>query len=105
MVGGWYDFGPCTSLFGLRRGIILLSLHAVGSSPVSHDLLINFENMNLFLSGSCLSFIMKNVLATAEEFFLSFRSILSSLMEKNALSGWSLSSPAFSSKSLFMCIS
>ena len=56
-----------------------------GAPPVSHDLLINFENMNLFLSGSCSSFIMRNVLATAEEFFLSFRAILSSLTEKNAL--------------------
>ena len=50
---GRYDFGSCASLFCLRRGIIVLSFHAVGSSPVSHDLLSNFRNISLFISGSC----------------------------------------------------
>ena len=52
---GWYDFGSCASLFGLRRGIIVLSFHVVGSSPVTRDLLINLSNINLFLSGSCIN--------------------------------------------------
>ena len=52
---GWYDLGSCASLFGLRRGIIVHSFHVVGSFPVSHDLLINFSYINLFLSGSCLN--------------------------------------------------
>ena len=50
---GRYDFGSCASLFCLRRVIIVLSFHALGSSTVSHDLLINFCIINLFLSGSC----------------------------------------------------
>ena len=53
---GRYDFGSCASLFCFRRGIIVLSFHAVGSSPLSHDLLIDFSNINLFLSGSCFTF-------------------------------------------------
>ena len=51
---GRYDFGSCASLFGLRRGIIVLSFYAVGSSPVSHDLLINFGNINIFIFGNCI---------------------------------------------------
>ena len=44
---GRYEFGSCASLFGLRRVIMVLSFHAMGSSPVSHDLLINFNNINI----------------------------------------------------------
>ena len=52
---GRYEVGSCGSLLGLSRGVIVLSFQVVGSSPVSHDLFINLNNVNLFLSGSCLS--------------------------------------------------
>ena len=48
---GQYEVGSCGSLLGLSRGVIVLSFQVVGSSPVSHDLFINFNNV----TGSCLS--------------------------------------------------
>ena len=52
---GRYDVGSYGSVLGLSREVIVLSFQVVGSSPVSQDLFINFSNINLFLSESCLS--------------------------------------------------
>ena len=52
---GRYEVGSCGSLFGLSRGVIVLSFQVMGSSPFSHDLFISFKSVNLFFSGSCLS--------------------------------------------------
>ena len=52
---GRYEVGSCGSLFGLSRGVIVLSFQVMGSSPFSHDLFISFKSVNLFFFGSCLS--------------------------------------------------
>ena len=42
---GRYEVGSCGSLFGLSRGVIVLSFQVMGSSPFSHDLFISFKSV------------------------------------------------------------
>ena len=70
---GLYDCGSNLSLDGFRNGMTVASFQSGGTSPRSHEMLINFKSSILVSLGNCLSISYVIVSTPGEELRLEFK--------------------------------